>query len=303
MDALPSPLRVVDAEMADGARIFLRHFGNTAGPRLIMSHGNGLAMDFYYPFWGPLLERFELVLYDFRNHGWNPPSAPEHHGFATFVFDNERVLAAIREHFEPKPMLGAFHSMAAVTAILQTLRVGACFDALVLFDPPLSPPSGHALETENFKHQRMMSTRAGRRAERYRSYEQFADLLKQAAQFRGLVDGAHALLARATLCEDPAGGGVVLRCPRELEARVFGSNVDATIALGMPDFPTPLRMVASDPNHAGAMVTSRLCRDLAAAWGVDYVAIPGTSHFLQVEQPEKTAAAMIDFFDGLGFLD
>jgi len=300
---LPSPLRVVEVEMADGARIFLRQYGNTAGPRLIMSHGNGLAMDVYYPFWGPLLDRFELLLYDFRNHGWNPPGPPDHHGFATFVFDNERILAAIRDDFEPKPMLGAFHSMAAVTSVLQTLRAGPRFDALVLFDPPLSPPSGHPLETENYKHQRMMSGRAARRAERYETFEQFTELLKQAPQFRLLVDGAHALLAHATMRNDRQAGGVVLRCPRELESRVFGSNLDATIALAMPTFPTPLRMVASDPNHAGAMITSLLCQDLASQWGVDYVAIPGTTHFLQVEQPELTAAAMIDFFDGLGFLD
>ena len=69
---LPEPRRVLDLTMADGALIRVRQHGNVDGPRIVMSHGNGMAMDFYYPFWGPLAEQFEIVLYDFRNHGWNP---------------------------------------------------------------------------------------------------------------------------------------------------------------------------------------------------------------------------------------
>ena len=58
--------------MADGASITLRRHGNPTGPRIMFSHGNGLATDLYYPMWRLLMDRFDLVLWDLRNHGWNP---------------------------------------------------------------------------------------------------------------------------------------------------------------------------------------------------------------------------------------
>ena len=39
-----------------------------------MNNGNGLAADLYFPFWSLLADRFDLVLYDLRSHGWNPVS-------------------------------------------------------------------------------------------------------------------------------------------------------------------------------------------------------------------------------------
>src|SRR5271166_2029792 len=61
----PEPLRTAKAVMHDGAVIYLRQHGNPNGPRLALSHGNGLATDGYLPFWGPLRDRYELIVFDF----------------------------------------------------------------------------------------------------------------------------------------------------------------------------------------------------------------------------------------------
>ncbi len=68
---LPEPLATGAVRTADGTLIVLRRHGNPEGPPLVVSHGNGLATDVYYPFWSLLAKRFDLVLYDFRNHGWS----------------------------------------------------------------------------------------------------------------------------------------------------------------------------------------------------------------------------------------
>ena len=68
---LSKPHCVVEVPIAGDASIFVRRHGNPDGPRLVLSHGNGLAADLYYPFWSLLEDRFDLILYDFRNHGWN----------------------------------------------------------------------------------------------------------------------------------------------------------------------------------------------------------------------------------------
>jgi hypothetical protein len=75
---VPPPAASADILMSDGAPIRLRRYG--AGPvRLMLSHGNGLAINAYLPFWEPLAESFELVAFDIRNHGENPPHDPHQH--------------------------------------------------------------------------------------------------------------------------------------------------------------------------------------------------------------------------------
>ena len=75
---IPEPLAVCETHGLDGAPITPRRHGNPDGPRLVLSHANGLSADSYYPFWSLLSDRFDLVLYDFRNHGWNPGRGSPH---------------------------------------------------------------------------------------------------------------------------------------------------------------------------------------------------------------------------------
>ena len=121
--------------MADGTAIRLRRHGNPAGPRIVLSHANGLAADAYYPFWSLLTDRFDVVVYDFRNHGWNAVGALEAHAIPTFVDDMTRVARAIGLRFGKKPAIGVFHSLSGQTAAIEACSGARSFAALVLFDP------------------------------------------------------------------------------------------------------------------------------------------------------------------------
>ena len=67
---VPEPRDVFDVAMDDGAVLRLRRHGaGDADLRMYLSHGNGFAVDGYVPFWQPLADRFELIVFDFRNHG------------------------------------------------------------------------------------------------------------------------------------------------------------------------------------------------------------------------------------------
>ncbi len=92
---------------ADTGTILRRH-GNPKGPRLILSHGNGLAIDLYYPFWSLLADDFELFVYDLRNHGWNPVGPRSTHSLPTLVRDHDLILETIDRHFGRKPKIGVF---------------------------------------------------------------------------------------------------------------------------------------------------------------------------------------------------
>ena len=82
---VPQPLSTHEARMEDGTGIVLRRHGNPDGLRLVMSHGNGLAIDLYYPFWSLLAKDYDLIVYDQRNHGWNTVSTMENHNIPTLV--------------------------------------------------------------------------------------------------------------------------------------------------------------------------------------------------------------------------
>jgi pimeloyl-ACP methyl ester carboxylesterase len=175
--AVPTPHESIDLELDDGAIIRLRQHGNPAGPRLALSHGNGLAIDGYYPFWGLLRDRYELILFDFRNHGQNPTHTFEHHNWPCFVRDLEQVFAAIQEHFGKKQTVGVFHSLSAVTATMQTQLHGVRWDPLVLFDPPYYPPERHRLNLLQYENEEAIAAGAAKRRPSY------ADPVELAASF------------------------------------------------------------------------------------------------------------------------
>ena len=63
----------------DGTLLSWRLYPNpTARVRLVLSHGNGLAMDGYQVFWRVLLADFEVAIFDFRGHGRKAAQCSRH---------------------------------------------------------------------------------------------------------------------------------------------------------------------------------------------------------------------------------
>ncbi len=59
---VPEPHQSFDLTMEDGAVIRVRTHGNADGPRIVLCHGNGFAIDAYVPFWSLLADGYDLVL-------------------------------------------------------------------------------------------------------------------------------------------------------------------------------------------------------------------------------------------------
>jgi pimeloyl-ACP methyl ester carboxylesterase len=294
---IPAPRAAFDAVMSDGAVIRIRQHGNPRGPRIILSHGNGLAIDGYFVFWGGLCERYEVILFDVRNHGQNPLHDPATHDWPRLVEDLEEIIGAIGARLGDRRVAGAFHSLSGVVAAMHALRYGRRFEALVLFDPPIFPREGLALRDVQSGDKNSLASRALRRTERY------DDPGVLAAQFRrrypGWVPEAYEQMARATLRRDPAGGWT-LACPRELEARIFGVSSDRNLWQRMAKCPVPVKLVCGDPAHPRVMAPSLIGRALAEDQHLEYEAIPGTTHFLQVERPAECIRAMESFLRKFG---
>ena len=291
---LPKPDHILDLTMDDGAIIRVRRYGNPTGPRLMLSHGNGLAIDAYFLFWNLLRDRYDLILFDFRNHGQNPMHGGSGHDMVHFVSDLESVLIGVEREFGAKPLAGVFHSLSGLTAIRHAMLHPDRWRALVLFDPPIYPRDGHPLASAQQSDKDSLAARARRRTDRYKTPHEFANQLASRPAFKRWRREAYELMAQATLRHD-ASGGWVLACPRELEARVFEENRDPTLWTRLGDLKAPLKLIGADPHIEGAGPPALICKAISEELSIAYESIPDTTHFMQMEKPEECAHAMETF--------
>jgi len=276
----------------------VRRHGNPAGPRLIVSHGNGFATDGYVDFWGRFLDDFEVVAFDARNHGWNDRANPPSHDYAHMAHDLDQVRAAAEAGFGRKPTAGLFHSMSAQAAMIAARDLGWRFDAMVLFDPPNNPPEGHPVRAPMVEYlNKLVAWASGRR-------EHFTDPSELAADYaavragRNWVPGSHLRIAEAALRR--AGEGYELRCPRALEASMYEQGITLGLWPKASDFAGPIKLIGGDPERERPDPTALSNRALAREGGFDYLAMPGTGHLLQLEKPAACADAVRAFLTGVG---
>ena len=288
---IPEPLSIREVRVDDDTDIILRRYGNPAGPRLVLSHGNGLAIDLYYPFWSLLADDFDLIIYDLRNHGWNTVSSLQKHNIPTLVRDHDRIVEAIDRHYGVKPKIGVFHSIAALTTLLSPTR-GSGFSACVLFDPPLCKPD------DNYEEFDAAVTRtagmARRRTYRFQTREQLADLLSFLPIFQRAVPGVFDLVARTTLRKSANGEGYELRCPREYEAQIVDYARTFAVLVDFETLRCPIKVIGADPTLPYSYLPTL---DLSHILTVDYDFLPETTHLLQLEQPEECVAEMRGFLE------
>ena len=292
---VPEPLSTVAVEVADRTTILVRRHGNPEGPRLVLSHGNGLAIDLYYPFWSLLMDDFDLMVYDLRNHGRNALGPISGHHLPALAQDQDLVLAAIDSHYGAQPKTGVFHSASALAALLAPSN-GSKLTGLVLFDPPLRKPVVEHDEAFDDASVRVADA-ARQRSSHFASRQDLADLAQFSPNFRRVVPGVLELLAETTLRPSGSGEGYELCCPPEYEARVveharvFGAAVD------LPGYGCPVKAIGADPTLQFAYLPAA---NLSGMVGVDYDFLPDTTHFLQLEQPENCVALMLEFLEQQG---
>jgi pimeloyl-ACP methyl ester carboxylesterase len=293
----PQPHAEIAVTSADGAVLRVRRHGNaTAQARLYISHGNGFAIDGYFLFWRHFLAGFEVVAFDMRNHGRNPCADPAHHNYAHMVEDIAAIGRAAEAEFGRKPAAGLFHSMSAQAALLQTIATrgegDAHFDALVLFDPPNVPASGHPVHEAMVGYEHKLARWAETRRQHFEDPEELAADYAATRSGRHWPPGAAMGMARAVLRRER--NGWALACPRELEASMYIQGIALGFWPRRADTPVPVVLIGADSDCPFPAATGLSNQALAAEGGFDYSAIRGTSHLLQLEEPEACAEAALE---------
>ena len=300
---VPKPITECEVVLDDGTEIVVRQHGNPDGPRLLISHGNGLAVDMYYPFWSQFESAYEVLVYDLRNHGWNEITHENNHNFVTMVCDLDILLDEISTKFGSKRTFGIYHSLSALVALLypSQLLSGALtrdssgFDGLILFDPPVyrSGPAESSVEYDQAIE--TLTHRTRKRTEKFSSHAQFVELFNFLPAFSRLVPGTLELMAH-TILRESKEGDYELRCPREYEARLtrFGRTFAGQV--NFDELLHPIRVVGADPilpySHLPTV-------DLSDMISVDFDFVAGATHYMQLEKPELCAWYVEDFITDL----
>src|SRR5215210_3421055 len=223
---IPQPNTVLELHMPDGATIRVRRHGNRQGPRLVLSHGNGFAIDAYYPFWRLLSADYDLILFDQRNHGHNPLHRFSHHTQWRMAMDMEIVLRAVASAFGERPTAGIFHSLSTTVSLLHSERYAWPWNALIPIDPPLAPAPDHPLRPLTSHNEIGLSHWARQRQNHFDSHEELAEHFRRARRMRRWVAGAADLMARSITRAAEAGWELV--CPSRIRGGDLCAERDRT---------------------------------------------------------------------------
>ncbi|WP_419900402.1 alpha/beta fold hydrolase [Roseomonas sp. USHLN139] len=280
---LPPPLLL---DTPDGARLALYRLGRRDAPPLLWGHANGFATGSYPALLAGLARDHDLWAWDARGHGES--SLPEGVPLAAAVAldrlaaDARQLAQAVRDATGAWPR-GAAHSFSG----LAMLRAGVPWPDLTLFEPPLMTPA--LLERPAIRE--AMRQRVAATLFRRRLWDGPAQLFARLRPHPAYaLIGDAALQAHAAALLRPEGSGWRLRCAPETEAAIYEAVGNAATFESLPGVAVPCRFVASD-TEAGDWL--RGVQPLAAAaCGGQALVLPGTTHFLPLENPAGAAALL-----------
>jgi pimeloyl-ACP methyl ester carboxylesterase len=294
MDGVGASGKQVILKMDDGASLLARQLGNPAGTRLAITHGNGFAVDGYRVFWEPLLDEFEVVLFDMRNHGRNAPTGADGHNYLQMARDMGSIRRGLDEQLGRKKTVAVCHSMSSRAAMKHAVEMEWVWDGLVLFDPPNVPPRGHEFYEAMRTFEMRLVEFALNRPDRFNSVEELEAAFNAGRAQSGWREQARSDMAHAVLRQS-GEGDYVLTCKRELEASIYLAALTLELWPPASSFGGPVKMIGADPSWRGAPPTGVANRALAMEGGYEYEAIPETGHLLQIEKPDACRQSMLTF--------
>ena len=274
--------------LSDGAQVLLRRHGRTGGPRLLVSHGTGFAVDGFARMWRPLCDRFDVIVFDLRHHGRNPSCDPMSITAERQNLDMREIVAGVAETFGRREISGLFHSIAALAALrVETLFPGT-FAHLALIEPPAPPPLGHPLHAPFEAGRIALAERSARRQARFDTVDELAAKYQGRPAFRRFQDGAAHDLAAAIVKE--TAQGFELLCSPLAESRYYETNQDDGLFDRAASVACPVLMLTGRDDLVHAGTPAQLAGELARLGGYDYVELADATHMMPLERPEAIVA-------------
>jgi pimeloyl-ACP methyl ester carboxylesterase len=283
--------------LGDGAKVIVRHLGS--GPRLVLSHGSGLAIDAYSAFWKLLSKTHQVVMFDFRHHGLSSPLTHPVSNWPQFLEDFDTILGAIETKLGKAPSVGVFHSMSAITALVHASFGSAPWEGLVAFEPPVPVPEDHRLRANFLEmHGKLIEITEKRRSS-FPSIEALANSFASREHFRRLSPEAVQGLAASTLRPN-ISGGFDLACDRNFEAETYRFRNLPDAWQRATSLPMPVMIVSSQAGPGENHLLEEVARAVADDGNYEFARVEDSTHFLQLERPEQCANIVETFTKSRG---
>ena len=265
----------------DGIRIAYRTWGSPESQPLVLMHSTSFGAWMWEPVASLLHDRFYIVATDQPGHGDSDPAADDNWDFARFA---DYLKEALRE-IGVGNAVGVGHSSGSTTLMLCEAGNPGTFGRLLLIEP-IVPMGAAQWQLDS----NPMAQAARRRRPGFESSAAMVEAFRDRPPFNTWTDGALLLYAeQGTRAE---GGGVVLKCQPEHEARFYEAiaRVDSEAVRAVRCPALLVHGERSDGMRAGMF---NRAREVLPQAEVQMVA--GAGHFIPQEQP-STVARMIEEF-------
>ncbi|KJS43097.1 MAG: hypothetical protein VR71_11550 [Roseovarius sp. BRH_c41] len=283
--------------LSDGARITLRRWGGAKPLRIVISHGNGLAIDGFTAFGRELMNHFEVVAFDMRNHGQSGPGEVLDDPWPRYLTDIPEIFDAIQNSFGQKPTHGAFHSLSSASTIMAQGLDPRPWKTLTLYEPPV-PPVNNPILLDAFQSlHATLSARTRSRRRRFADPARLIASLERSQTFGGIPAPQLNRLAEAMLIRTDADPNAPwdLVCAPEMEANTFDTRRACDFYEGIARVQTPVQVVVGTTLGHDMPILIKTAELLAATFGFKVTCVEGGGHLMQLQRPNRSAEHAVRF--------
>ncbi len=284
-----------------------RLHGPRKGPALLFGHANGFAAGSYAAILSGLAQSCDVFAFDAAGHGGSDTAEAGLPAFCAadaLAEDVEAVVRAAQEWSGQARLRYAAHSLCGAAMLHLATSRRARFEALdlaglLLFEPPLFPPEGHALhDVANANQIKRLERTSARRAVFPGGPEAFAAYLGAREMFADFPADVLLDHARATL--RPDGDTWRLACAPAMEAEMFRTFKKVPLFLRLAEYRSPpaLGFVAGDialAKSVGNWVTGIMDDAAARTPGAMLAVLEGRSHMMVFEDLPRSLKILRDF--------
>jgi len=261
---------------------------------ILLVHATG----FHARCWDQVIRRLpdrHVISVDMRGHGRSDNTPP--FSWDTYGAD----LTAFIKALDLTNLAGVGHSMGGHCLTQAAYAIQDRFTRLVLVDPVIMPPDIYA--GAEHEHNAWLDESGehpvARRRNQFASAEAFFQNLHGRGGYSSWLDDVLHDYCEYGVLPDPDGDGVVLACPPKVEASIYMGSSGINLHELIPTISLPVKVLRARVREGDRTTmdfsVSPTWPELAAAFhqGVD-VYLPELTHFIPMQDPELTAAHILD---------
>jgi pimeloyl-ACP methyl ester carboxylesterase len=262
------------------------------GPPLFAAHGTGLVAQVWGTLVPYLAPYFRVFAVDRRGHG--DSDKPE---CCYELDDGAKDYVGIARHFGWDRVVALGHSSGGTSLAVAESRTPGLFSRLALLDPIIFPrrQAARLLSDTAAADASPMVERTRRRRSSWTSAREMFDSLASKFPFDGWQPEALWDYVRYGAVEQP-DGSVTLKCPPELEAKMYAHAGAIDLFEEIERLDIPVLIVRGERTDRFPRANAE--RAVATLRDGRWVEMPGRTHFLPMEDPAGTAAAIVPFLRG-----